>query len=74
MSKRCETSSLTPETRYLGVAEGFGFQVAYPSTLFPFAPHLSKAKIRFQSFFMLMIVQPCFFAMSYIAWLKVSWN
>jgi hypothetical protein len=31
----------------------------------------SNAKMRFQSFFMLMMVQPCFFAMSYIAWLKV---
>src|SRR5215469_2756535 len=31
----------------------------------------SNAKMRFQSFFML-IVHACFFAMSYIAWLKVS--
>src|SRR5262249_13213579 len=30
-----------------------------------------KPKIRFQSRFMLMIVQPCFLAMSSIAWLKV---
>jgi hypothetical protein len=29
--------------------------------------YCSKAKIRFQSLFMLMIVQPCFLAMSYIA-------
>jgi len=27
--------------------------------------------MRFQSFFMLMIDQPCIFAMLYIAWLKV---
>ena len=31
--------------------------------------HYSNAKIRFQSFFMLMIVQACFSAMSYISWL-----
>jgi len=30
----------------------------------------SNAKMRFQSSFMLMIVQYCFFAMSYISWLK----
>ena len=35
------------------------------------AGYCSKAKIFFQSFFMLMTVQPCFFAMSYISWLKV---
>jgi hypothetical protein len=27
--------------------------------------------MRFQSFFMLMTVQPCFFASSYSAWVKV---
>jgi hypothetical protein len=31
----------------------------------------SNAKMRLQSFFMLTIIQSCFFAMSYIAWLKV---
>ena len=31
----------------------------------------SNAKILFQSLFMLTIIQSCFFAMSYIAWLKV---
>jgi hypothetical protein len=31
----------------------------------------SNAKMRFQSFFMLTIIQSCFFAMSYIACLKV---
>src|SRR5262245_6705651 len=31
----------------------------------------SKAKIRFQSFFMLMTTQPCLFALSYNAWVKV---
>ena len=31
----------------------------------------SQAKICFQSFFMLMTIQFCLFAMSYIAWLKV---
>jgi hypothetical protein len=31
----------------------------------------SNAKIRFQSFFMLMITQPCFLAWSYSAWVKV---
>ena len=32
--------------------------------------HGSNAKIRFQSFFMLMTVQPSFFASSYSAWVK----
>ena len=31
----------------------------------------SNAKMRFQSSFMLTTIQPCFFAMSYISWLKV---
>ena len=31
----------------------------------------SNAKIRFQSFFMLMIIQPSFFASSYSAWVNV---
>jgi len=30
----------------------------------------SNAKIRFQSFFMLMTIQPCFFASSWSAWVK----
>jgi hypothetical protein len=33
--------------------------------------HCYHAKIRFQSFFMLMTVQPCFFASSYSAWVNV---
>jgi hypothetical protein len=36
-----------------------------------FRAYVSNAKMRFQSFFILMIVQFCCFAMSYIAWLKV---
>src|SRR6516225_9823369 len=34
-------------------------------------PYSSKAKMRFQSFFMLMTTQPCFAASSYSAWVKV---
>jgi hypothetical protein len=39
---------------------------------FSFAPRRygSKAKMRFQSFFMLVTVQPCFFVWSYSAWVK----
>ena len=33
--------------------------------------HLSNEKMVFQSFFMLMTVQPFFFASSYSAWVKV---
>jgi len=33
--------------------------------------YFSKAKIRFQSFFMLIMTQPCFFASSYSDWVKV---
>jgi len=33
--------------------------------------HYSKAKMRFQSFLMLMTIQPSFFASSYSAWVNV---
>src|SRR5215813_13638857 len=41
------------------------------SRIFLSAAYFSKAKIRFQSFFMRITTQPCFIASSYSAWLKV---
>ncbi len=37
----------------------------------PVQTYCSNAKTRFQSFFMLITTQPCFFAQSYSAWVKV---
>src|SRR5271170_2543366 len=54
--KRCHRDYLTWHKPSLGSAS---------------SAHFSKAKMCFQSFFILMTVQPCFFAMSYISWLKV---
>jgi hypothetical protein len=39
--------------------------------LFSSPRHSSKAKMRFQSFFMLMAIQPSFFASSKSDWVKV---
>ena len=43
----------------------------HPITGHEILGHSSKEKIRFQSFLMLMTTQPCFFASSYSAWVKV---
>ncbi len=50
----------------------WGTSIGIPADVMPkSAPYGSKAKIRFQSFFMLMTIQPCCFASAMSASLNV---